>query len=95
MLEDEALLDFEVDLATNEVRVVDAPEEGGRALEAAGLDAGELDADVGALDALQSTLETQSAAYEKALAREKAEQKDRGGRAERRRHAEEEDNEQA
>jgi phosphate starvation-inducible PhoH-like protein len=34
-------------------------------------------------------------AYEKALAREKAEQKDRGGRAERRRHAEEEDNEQA
>ena len=34
-------------------------------------------------------------AYEKALAREKAEQKDRGGRAERRRHAEEENNEQA
>ena len=49
MLEDEALLDFEVDLAAGEVRVVDAPEKGSRALEAAGLDAGELDADVNAL----------------------------------------------
>ena len=49
MLEDDALLDFEVDLAAGEVRVVDAPEEGSRALEAAGLDAGELDADVNAL----------------------------------------------
>ena len=49
MLEDEALLDFEVDLAAGEVRVVDAPEEGSRALEAAGLDAGALEDDVDAL----------------------------------------------
>lgn len=49
MQRDEALLDFEVDLAAGEVRVVDAPEEGSCALEAAGLDAGALEDDVNAL----------------------------------------------
>ncbi len=49
MLEDEALLDFEVDLAAGEVRVVDAPEAGDAALGAAGLDAGALEDDVDAL----------------------------------------------